>query len=145
LAQPNFHRSESFEVRSAKCEVRSVEIQLHPSQFRHPKWTCRELDAVALIASQSADPSASPLSYISDSFGIRTLLFGSSGQRYTVSASGPSECSTLEIVTKKPGVTFGVTPGSPTFASLERPSVTSSLDARRGHSRSATRYNPYIH
>lgn len=43
--------------------------------------------------------------------GARTLLSGSSGRRYTVSATSPSICHMLECGTKKPGATFGVTPG----------------------------------
>ena len=41
--------------------------------------------------------------------GARTLLCGSSDRRYTVSATSPSVCKTLEIGTKKPGVTLGNT------------------------------------
>ena len=46
---------------------------------------------------------------------------------------------------RKNPVSLGVTPGSPTFASLVRPSVTSDVDVRVAHSRFATRYNPHIH
>ena len=47
--------------------------------------------------------------------GARTLLFGSSDRRYTVSATSPSACKMLGIDTKKPGVTLEVTSGSPTL------------------------------
>ena len=47
--------------------------------------------------------------------GARILVCGSSDRRYTVSATSPSVCQTLEIGTKKPGVTFAVTPGLPTL------------------------------
>ena len=51
---------------------------------------------------------------------------------------------------RKNPVSLVVTPGSPTFASLERPSVTSDMVAHsNGHrgadSRLATRYYPHIH
>ena len=44
-------------------------ITLH-ARYLSCQWTCRELNPEALSASQSADPSASPFVFVSDSCGI---------------------------------------------------------------------------
>lgn len=87
--------------------------------------------------------------------GARTLLCGSSDRRYTVSATSPFVWNSIEIGTKKPGVTFWGNTGFANVASLVlsklgQPRVTSDVDAdlnghRRAYSRLVTRHNSRIH
>ena len=85
-------------------DLAGLKDQQPHQKSNEPYWLCRCAPLAQLL---------SMCFFASNAFsglgGARTLLSDSSGQRYTVSATSPSACNTLEIVTKKPGVTCGNT------------------------------------